>query len=182
MRKPKRELRNRNNKPNGAAQNSNGFPSAAELRAAEVAASTLDADTLAGYLNTVRANCYAFSFRISIAEGVGDAARVKQLKETPEYVSLQKRRAYLEKQMANQFPEYKSADFDKLIVERAIVADDYLGSLRLKRDSAFASQAARELGEEAEAKIALQEHTRALKYIKVLEPKYNALLRALEKK
>lgn len=162
MAKPKQNAPKQNN-PSGS------------LAEAEKSASTVTPEVLQQFWHDAQIRAHAFEFRIKASEAIGDIERVHRLQEDAEYVRFKKRRDYFANELAAKFPDFQPALVPLAQVEQQIIVADYLDALRLQRDSQIASRAAQALGEDTERKMALQEHTRALKYIQYFKAKYEKL-------
>lgn len=155
-----------------------GLPPTLAMQKTQAEAVTPEA--LEQFLHGARMDCHAYDFRISIAREAQDPEAVKTLQA--QAVPSKKRQDYFEKELASRFPEYKPTPGDFTLLENRIVLNDYFEALKLKRDAKIASDAAKALDLETEKQMALQDMQRALRYIKVLEPRFKRLEKHLEKK
>lgn len=147
----------------------------AQIETAIDDASTVSAVTLARFWRTAQMNAYAFELQLALAQGAGDTARAEKIIADPAYSKSQKRAAHFEGELTRQFPKYKLPPLDKTDIERQVYLNEFLSVTQLKTDSLVLSQAAQALNEETERKLALQDHTRALRYIALLKPKLEKL-------
>lgn len=151
------------------------------LAAAVSASERITPEALEKFLHGALQVERAYEIRLNAARAVGDTEHAKRLENDEAYKKAIARRNYFLKQLAAQFPKHVLAKPNLKIVERQVIISEYLGAMQLKRDAQIQAQAARELKEEAEKKIALQDMQRALKYCKYFDAKFKRFQRELER-
>ena len=125
-------------------------------------------DVLEKFLKTAQLRVFEYQFRIKASEAVKDTELAERFKREMEPYA--KQQAYFEKQIAEQFPEYKITELNIQPLEDNIVLDIYYQSVELKRDAKIKSDAAKALGLDDEGKAALEDTQRALRYITFIKP------------